>query len=132
MALQLTVGVTVLTLPGGLQWTDRDWSPVEQDVHVLPEGGVLVRARARVGRPITLESGARSAYLTATARAQLITWAATAGQQLTLTGLRGGAARTVIFRHQDGALETTPVDNDNEGHAATLWRAVIRLQEIPA
>jgi hypothetical protein len=130
MALTLTVGTTVLTLPGGLQWTDRAWSPVEQEVRVLRGGPVLRRASARGGRPITLESGADSAYLSEAQRAQLMTWAATPGQQLTLAGLRGGAARTVILRHQDGALELTPVDNDNEGHAAQYWRAIIRLQEI--
>jgi len=130
-ALTLTVGSTALELPGGLQWTDRDWSPVVSSGTAVFGGAYVVQTSAvTAGRPITLESGAASAYLSTAQRTQLLTWAAIAGQQMTLAGLRAEGSKTVVFRHWDGAVTTAPVDNDNNAHAGTRWRVTIRLVQV--
>jgi len=133
MSITLTVGSTTLTLPGGLQWPDRDWAGVvASGTRVF--GGAYVQqvAAATGGRPITLTSGPDYAYLTAAQRTQLLTWAATPGQQMTLASLRGEPSRTVVFRHEDsaGPLTCEPVDRDNDGHTAERWRVTIRLVQV--
>lgn len=133
MPLTLSDGVTTLGLPGGLQWPDRDWSPLAGSVSEDFTGdGQLVLdtwPAKQAGRPITLESGGNFAYLSAAQVQQLRTWAALRAQELTLSGLRGEPDYRVVFRHQasSGALTTAPIDPDNNGHAAAYWRGTLRL-----
>lgn len=126
--MTLSDGTTTLALPGGLQWTDRAWSPVVQSAQYCFGGQYVVQSAALLGgRPITLQSGQRSAYLSQAQRDQLRAWAAIAGQELTLADLRGEPDYVVCFRHQDQALELEPIDQDNDAHDATRWRGTIRL-----
>lgn len=121
---------TTLTLDPDLYWADEnDWHPVEQSVQRTVTGALVVSTAARVGgRPITLQPEEEgSAWMSRATLDTLRSWAAVAGREMTLT-LRG-VARTVIFRHQDGAIEATPVvhysDTDNSDH----YRVVLRFME---
>ena len=69
----------------------------------------------RPERPATLDS--------------LRNWAAVAGKTLTLT-LRG-TARTVMFRHHDGAaIEAVPVQHFSDVDAGDWYRCTLRLMEV--
>lgn len=130
MSITLAVGPTTVNLPPDLFWPDENWSPVEQAVQRTITGGLVVSAALRsTGRPITLQpEDESSAWLTQAVLAQLRTWAATPGQAMTLT-LRG-VARSVIWRHQDGAIEALPVAHYNDVDAADYYRATLRFMEI--
>lgn len=123
-------GVTV-TLPADLLWEDEhSWQPVEQVVAVTLTGGVVVQSAARTaGRPITLSSDTDRAWVPKSAVDQLAAWAAIAGAQMTLT-IRGGSPRTVIWRHQDGALDAQQVLFWATPDADWPYTVTLRLQEV--
>jgi hypothetical protein len=100
-----------IVLNPDLAWSDEyNWHPVEQTVERTLSGALVVSAAARVGgRPITLQSvDENSGWVTKGVVDSLRNFAATPGKTMTLT--LSGAARTVMFRHEDGsAVEATPV-----------------------
>lgn len=130
MSITLAVGGTTVTLPPDLFWSDENWAPVEQTTQRTITGGLVVSAGARItGRPITLQpEDDASAWITQAALAQLRTWAGVAGQAMTLT-LRG-TARSVLWRHQDGAIDAAPVAHYSDVDAADYYRATLRFMEI--
>lgn len=131
MAITLAVGATSLALPIDLMWADQyAWAPVEQTVERSITGALIVQASTRVaGMPITLQSSDdSSAWIELSAVQQLMTWAATPLQQMTLT--IAGVARAVIFRHQDGALEAKPVVFYNDQQSDDNYLATLRFMEI--
>lgn len=131
--MTLTDGITTVTLRADMAWPDRfAWSPVVQSVDNTFGGGLVVETWERqTGRPITLQTGG-DALIDAASAAQLQTWAETPGQQLTLAGLRGGADRTVVLRHQDApAVDLEPAPwPDADGNSAAYWQGTIRLMEV--
>lgn len=131
MSITLSDGTTTVALNPDLYWTDEnDWHPVEQSEERTITGALVVSAAQRIaGRPITLQPEDDSSGATTLAQlTQLRNWAAVAGQQLTLT-LRG-TARTVIFRHQDGAISAAPWIHYSDVQAGDWYFATIRLMEI--
>ena len=132
MSITLAVGGTTLNLSPDLFWSDENnWHPVEQSVTRSITGALIIQPQGRdAGRPITLEAeDDNSAHMPLSAVAQLRNWAAVPGQELTLT-LRG-IARTVIFRHQDGAaVEATPWVHYSDVQTGDLYRVTLRLMEI--
>lgn len=131
MSITLAVGPTVLTLNPDLFWADElSYSPVQQSVETTITGALDVQIASRLaGRPITLQpEDDRSAWEPYTTVAQLRNWAAVPGLQLTLT-LRG-TVRTVMFRHQDGGFEATPVAHWRDVDSTDQYRCVIRLMEV--
>ena len=131
--ITLTDGVTTLDLHPDLRWSDEDnWHPVAQTVERTLTGALDIQVAAlQAGRPITLEpEDDGSAWVPASAVAQLRNWAAVPGKTMTLT-LRG-EAREVIFRHQDGGFEARPVLQYRDGHelSADFYLCTIRLMEI--
>lgn len=111
MSITLSDGTTAIDLPADLYWSDEvPWSPVLQTAERTITGAMIVQTATRIGgRPITLQAPDDSGGWAPRATLdQLMAWAATAGQQLTLT-LRG-TARTVMLRHQDGAaVQARPI-----------------------
>ena len=108
--ITLSDGTTTLELNPDLRWSDEDnWHPVAQSVERTLTGALDIQVAAlQAGRPVTLEPEDNgSAWMPSSSVAQLRNWAAVPGQQLLLT-LRN-VSRTVLFRHQDGGLETRPV-----------------------
>lgn len=131
MAITLAVGGTSLALSDDLFWSDQyAWAPVEQTVDRSITGALIIQASARVGgRPITLQADDEtSAWMPLSAVQQIMTWAATPLQQMTLTV--NGAAHTVIFRHQDGPIEAKPVVFYNDQQSDDNYIATLRFMEI--
>lgn len=131
MPITLAVGATSIDLSPDLFWNDQfAWAPVEQTVDRSITGALIIQASARVaGMPITLQaSDDTSAWMPLSAVQQLMTWAATPLQQMTLT--IASVARTVIFRHQDGPLEAKPVVFYNDQQADDNYIATLRFMEI--
>lgn len=131
MSITLTVSATTVTLHPDLYWIDENsWHPVEQRKEYSVTGALIVQAAARqAGRPITLQPiDESSAWMTLATVVQLRNWAAVAGQIMQLT-LRG-VTRNVMFRHEDTALEATPVVHFNTVDNADLYQVTIRLMEV--
>lgn len=131
MAITLTVSTTTLTLDPALQWADEfDWFPVEQNVERSLTGALLIDTRARtVGRPITLAGADRqAAWLPRAAVDQLRAWADVPGQQMALV-LRG-VTYTVMWRHQDGAFEATPVADYEDVVNDDWYRVTLRFMVV--
>lgn len=133
MSLTLADVSTTLTLNPDLYWSDENnWHPVEQAADRTITGALVIQASARIaGRPITLEPQDDSAAWMSLADVEgLRNWAAVPGKTMTLT-LRG-AAREVIFRHQDGGFEARPVIQYRDGHELPVdfYLCTIRLMEI--
>lgn len=129
-AITLSAGALVLDLPPGLLWPDEfAWRATMQAVTPTLTGALVVEtATLQAGRPVTLQSGEDFAWITRADLDQLDAWADTPGQVLSLT-LRG-AARDVIFRHQDGALDAEAVLHKDDPAAADFYRLTLRLMEI--
>lgn len=124
---------TSVTLSHDLLWTDEhSWSPVTAAVDYTITGAMTVETATRqAGRPITLNPpDASMAWHTRAIADQLKDWAATAGQQFTLT-LDDGRSFTVLFRHHDApALEAKPVKGFPTYDAADYWQLSLKLIEI--
>ena len=127
----LTDGTTTVTLSDALAWQDEfTWAPVEQAVRRSLTGALIIStAQRQAGRPITLaHETADRAWMPRSVLNQCRVWAAVAGQQLTLT-LRG-TAYTVIWRHQDGAIDAAPVWPYTDVDDADAYRATLRFMTI--
>lgn len=127
----LTDGISSVTFSDDLAWTDElSWQPVEQAVQRTITGALIVQSSALVaGRPITLSPpDDSSGWLTRAVVDQLRVWAAAPGLEMTLT-LRG-TAHDVIWRHQDGALEATPLIPFADPDADDYYSATLRFMEI--
>ena len=129
--ITLSDGTTTLELNPDLRWSDEDnWHPVAQSVERTLTGALDIQVAAlQAGRPVTLEpEDDGSAWMPSSSVAQLRNWAAVPGQQLLLT-LRN-VSRTVLFRHQDGGLETRPVVHYRDRVAEDWFLVTVRLMEI--
>ena len=129
--ITLSDGTDTITLHKDLYWSDENnWHPIEQTKSYALTGALIVQIGQRqAGRPITLEpEDDGSAWVPASAVAQLRNWAAVPGQQLLLT-LRN-VSHTVLFRHQDGGLEARPVVHYRDRVAEDWFLVTIRLMEI--
>jgi hypothetical protein len=129
--ITLSDGTTTVALHKDLYWGDEfTWRPVEQTKNYTLTGAMVVMASARkAGRHITLapedDSSAWMPLATVTA---LRNWAAAPGKQMTLT-LRG-ITYMVLFRHEDGGLDATPVQHRSDTAIEDFYRCTVRLLEI--
>jgi hypothetical protein len=129
MSITISDGTTTVTLSDDLYWSDEWWSPVEQSIERSITGALIVQLGTQItGRPITLQGADDSAWAARSVVEQLRNWSTVAGQQLQLT-LRG-AARTVLFRHQDTAIEAEPIVPYGDVQAGDFYRITLRFMEI--
>ena len=131
MSITLSDGVDTINLHADLFWSDQNkWNPVEQTALRTITGALIVSSAARVaGRPITLEpENEASAWMTGTVVEALRNCAAVPGKEFTLTLL--GDTYDVIFRHQDGGFEATPVVHYNDANSTDFYLCVLRFMEI--
>jgi hypothetical protein len=128
MAITLTYNGTTANLGDRLVWTDEfAWSPVEQVTEDGTTGALLVHLGVRqAGRPITLD-GADTCWFSRALCATLGAWAALPGIPLTLV-LRG-VSREVIFDHERGGFEASPLDllADGEEYPEQDFRPTLRF-----
>lgn len=141
MSITLAVGATVVTLPPDLYWSDElSWHPVQQNVARSVEGSLIIDVAAipagqvttssKAGRPISLQPiEDNSAWITRGTYEQLLTWAATPGQQMVLT-LRG-SVYTVMWRHQDApALSATPIWHYSDTDSGDFYVARLNFMVV--
>lgn len=126
----LTYGATTLALPDDLAWPDEyTWRPVEQRSEYSITGSLIVEAALKAaGRPITLEAADTAAWVTRSAVDQLAGWVAQAGITLTLV-FRGGTY-SVIFDHQQGAMDAAPLVDYSDPIAADHYIVKLRFIEV--
>lgn len=127
----LSDGVSTITFTDDLQWADEfAWAPVEQSTERTITGALIVDTAARVaGRPITLAADSEAAgWIARSALDQMRGWAVVPGKTMTLT--YRGTARAVIWRHQDTAIDATPVVPFADVQAGDHYRATLRFMEI--
>ena len=128
----LTDGVTPVTLPDDLLWTDEHtWSPVVQDANHSLSGSLIVETDSKqAGRPITLQSPQNQAVITGAVLAQLKTWAAIPGKVLSLT-IRGDV-KAVVFRHQNTGIDADVIGFwcDTDDMSAARYFITLRFLEI--
>lgn len=127
----LSDGTTTITLPDALIWTDEHtWAPVEQTIERTVTGAIIVSVGSRTaGRPITLSGvDPDRAWIARSVLGQCRALAAVAGQQLTLTWR--GQAYTVLWRHQDGAIDADEVMPFDDALPDDPFRVTLRLMTI--
>lgn len=129
--ITLGYGATLLNLDPDLKWSDEfPWNVVEQSVERSITGALIVSVATRVaGRPITLvPEDDSTAWMLRSVVDTLRTWAAVPGAQMTLT--MRGVAHTVIFRHQDGAIDAKPVVFYSDADASDWYLVTMRFTEV--
>lgn len=122
----LSDGTTTIEISDGLSWADEfGWAPVAQSARYTITGALVVTTQARLaGQPMTLAAEfADKGWLTRAQLLQCRAWAAVPGQALTLT--YRGTPYAVLWRHQDGAIDASPVvpwadDDLQDNYRATL------------
>jgi hypothetical protein len=121
----------VLQLPDDLLWVDEHlWTPAISNVSYLLTGALLIESATRQsGRPITLQAPDDMAWVKRSLVDQLYGWAAEPGHLFELR-LANGRSSTVMFRHQDQALDCAPVLGFGGLDPESRWRVVIRLMEV--
>lgn len=129
MTITLSDGTTTVALRDDTLWVDEfGWQPVVQTAAYSLTGALIVETgAAQAGRPITLAGDEARAWVPYADVQRLQTWAATPGQQLTLT-LRG-VARAVMFDLRNGSpIACAPVLTIDNPPAADDWFAVSALK----
>lgn len=127
----LSDGVTTVTFTDDLMWLDEfAWRPVEHAQEYTITGALIVQTAERLaGQPITLAApDADSGWLPRSVLDQFLAWSAVPGKQMTLS--YRGVNSTVIWRHQDGAIEAAPVVPYADVQAGDFYRATLRLMRI--
>lgn len=129
MSITLAYGTTTLDLSPDLYWSDENWSPVVQSSDFSLTGALIVQAAAKqAGRPITLQpEDDHSGAITRATLDILRSWAAVPGREMTLT-LRG-VGHTVIFRHEDQAIEARPFIHFSDVEPGDYYLATLRFTE---
>lgn len=130
MSISLTVAATTVTLHPDLRWNDEFWSPVAQTETRAITGNSIIQVAPLVGgKPITLApDDDSSAWTPLSVLNQLRTWAATPGQLMTLS-LRG-VDYTVLWRHQDKAVEANPLVHYSDTAGEDFYLATLRFIEV--
>lgn len=127
----LTVGGTSVNLGDQLLWADEfAWNPVSQQVDPSVTGALLIQTSVLLaGRPITLAGGQdQRGWISRAALLQCQAWAAVPGQVMALA--YRGTTHTVIWRHQDGAIDASPVDPRTDDAADDDYRVTLRFMRI--
>lgn len=131
MPITLTYQGTTINLDSDLRWIDEgSWQPVEQTAQRTITGALIVSTSARTaGRPITLQpDDDRSAWMQKSTVDTLLEWASFPGREFVLN-LRG-VNRDVIFRHQDGGVDATPIVHFSDVQPDDWYSVIIRFMEI--
>lgn len=127
--ITLSDGVTTITLPDDLQWSDEfAWSPVEQTREYSLSGALVIQEGVKVrGREITLLGGDDVAWVTRATVLQLYAMASVAGKIMTL--VFHSRTFTVMFNHPN-AIEAAEVVRQADPAASDFYSITIKLIEV--
>lgn len=129
--ITLTYLTTAIELPGDLLWIDEHtYRPVEQTATPTLTGGVVIEAAARIaGMPITLQpEDSSSAWMTRATLEDVKEMVAVPGAEMTLN-IRGTPYQ-VVFRHQDGAIDATPIVHYSTADGTDFYLVTLRFMRI--
>lgn len=131
MELKRLADSVSLSLPDDLLWTDEHaWSPAVSSVSYLITGALLIQSATRQsGRPITLVGPADMAWVTRAVVDALYDWASVPAQSFELTAA-DARVFTVVFRHQDTAIEAEPILGIPSRSPSDFYRLTLRLMEV--
>jgi len=132
MSITLSNGTTTLTLPPDLAWINEDsWAPVVQETGYSVGGALIIETATKLaGRQITLQSQQNVAWVSRADVLQLRDWAAVAGQVFTLTIPDRALTLSVVFDHQNTALEAEMVIFYGDIIASDRYTVTMRFLEI--
>ena len=128
--LTYTAGSVTVNLPDDLSWPDEfSWQAVAQSKSRSVTGALIIETGLKKsGRPITLRSDDSTAWLPRASAAALYGLTQIPGAELTL-GFRGQTF-DVLFDHESGPLEVTPVvdfaDPADEDNCLVVLRFITR------
>lgn len=127
MAVTLSLGALVLTLPEDLVWTDEfEWQAV-QETHTRSAAGALLvdRGLKLAGRPMTLAGGPEHAWISRSDAETLFGWSLMPGVDLEL--VFRSVAFDVMFDQTQRPLELVPLIDFPEYDTDDRYTVVMRL-----
>lgn len=126
----LVHSTTTIPLDDALAWPNEfSWQKVDQRREYSVTGALLVESGARAfGRAITLQGDEQTGWITRAQLAQLRTLVSAPGIVMTLTFR--GQSFSVMFDHEAGALDSTPVVDFDTQDAADKFFIVLRFIEV--
>mgnify|MGYP003562911376 FL=1 len=131
MAITLTSGGTVTTLPPDLIWTDQHKRSKVDSAKVWSTVGALLwdTSAKQSGLPLTLEGGERHAWMTKSQCDVIQALADTPGLVLTLV-LHDGSSREVMFDTTEIAFEAIQVVDYSDPESADWYVPTLRFIEV--
>lgn len=128
----LTLGPDTVDLSDDFAWPDEfSWPKVANQKTYSVTGALLVETNSRqTGRPITLVGDEQHAWITRLNLDILRTFVETPGAEMELQFR--GFVWNVIFDHEAGALEATPVADYDTPENADFYFITLRFVEVPA
>lgn len=125
----------VVHLPNDLLWVDEmNWAPVVAVTTYTLSGALVVdEATMKAGRPITLEQPDESmAWVKRGVVSKLLDWSSTSGRRMKLVLDYPDDRRgfTVMFRHESGGVEASPVKGFPQHDPDDWFNVTIRLIEV--
>jgi hypothetical protein len=128
MAVTLTYGVTVVTLPDDLLWLDEfDWRAVEGKWSHSIAGALLFDRGAKLdGRPMTLGgNGDDECWTTRDVVETLFAWSALPAAQFTLS--YRSVSHNVVFDPSQQPIEAKPVVDFHSYDSTDFYTVKLRL-----
>lgn len=127
----LTLGPDSVDLSDDFDWPDEySWPKVALQKTFSVTGALLVETNTRqTGRPITLVGSEQFAWMTRLDLAQVREFADTPGAEMAL--VFRGQTFNVMFDHEAGAIEATPVADYDEPDPADFFFLTLRFIEVP-
>lgn len=128
----LTYSTTSTTVPlsDDLAFPDQyTWAELQTQKTYSVTGALIVQTgQKQTGRSITLQGDERHGWVTRSQLATLRTLAATPGAVMTLE--HRGATYSVMFDHDAGAIEATPVVDFATEEATDFFVVTLRFFEV--
>lgn len=127
----LTLGVDSVDISDDFDWPDEyAWPKVALQKTYSVTGALLVETNTRqTGRPITLVGTEQIAWMTRLDLTQVREFVDTPGAELEL--VFRSLTFNVMFDHEAGALEATPVADFAEPDDADFFYVTMRFIEVP-
>ena len=128
--MELDDGISSISLPDSLEWTDEyDWSDVQQDIKQTIGGGLVIsESSVLVGRPITLVGGDQ-VWVDKSLLDSLMAKVNVADKTFTLT-LADARTFTVKFERSSNPIDAKPVWRKNVQDSDSKYTLALRLMEV--
>ncbi len=125
------ITLDAIELPGDLEWTDEHaWSPVRQNIEFSLTGAMIVEESSQqAGRPITLEGGSGSCWITKAQVEAIQAKVDQAGLEMVLN-YHGTAYDVMFLRDRGNPFDARLVRRIENPGADDYYHFTLRLMEI--